>query len=150
MCLFKCLSLAYLTMISVLDMLCTNGCYNSFRETKQERRSLKANSCSPCQEIPHLLWNPKVYFRVHKSPSQEPILSQMNPVYTHTPYLFKLLILFPHVIEVYLGNSSYQVVTHYWYSWFLVPMMIIIIIIIIIANISHRYCLPVINIIICL
>jgi len=38
----------------------------------------RSNQFSASQEIPHLLWNPKINYRIHMSPPPVPILSQIN------------------------------------------------------------------------
>jgi hypothetical protein len=42
------------------------------------------------QEFQNILQNPKVHDHVHKSPSQVPILSKVNPVHTTPSYLSKV------------------------------------------------------------
>jgi hypothetical protein len=52
--------------------------------------SREAANCAANQELPSILWHPKVHYRVHKGPPLAPILSQMDSIPTIPSYLSKI------------------------------------------------------------
>jgi len=65
-----------------------------------------ADSCSVSQAIDHLLWTLKLHYYVHKSPPQNPIPSNVNPVHTLTSYSFKIY--FNIILPSMLCSYVYQ------------------------------------------
>jgi hypothetical protein len=52
--------------------------------------SWEANWFAASQEIPRILWNPKVRYRTHKHLPPVPILGQPNPVHIPTSHLLEI------------------------------------------------------------
>ena len=56
----------------------------------EHSHSWEANQFSAGQEIPLILWNPDVYYRIHKYQPPFPILSQLDPVHVSTSHFLKI------------------------------------------------------------
>jgi hypothetical protein len=69
--------------------------------------SWEAVNCAVTQEIPSILWNPKVHYRVHKSPPLVLILSQINPIHTIPSYLSKINFNIVHHLRLGLPSGLF-------------------------------------------
>ena len=56
----------------------------------EQSSSWEANQFSASQEIPRILWNPKVHYCIHRSLPPVPILSHLDPFHASTSHMLKI------------------------------------------------------------
>jgi len=56
----------------------------------EQSPSWKANRFAATQQIPHILWNPTVHYRIQKRPPPVPILGHLDQVHTPTSNLLNI------------------------------------------------------------
>jgi hypothetical protein len=78
----------------------------------EQSPSWEANRFPASQEIPRILWNPKVHYRIHKFPQPFSILSQLSPVHTPTSYLLKIRLNIILHLRLGLPSGFFPQVSH--------------------------------------
>jgi hypothetical protein len=83
--------------------------------------SWEAANCAAIQELPNILCDPKIYYRVYKSTHLVPIMSHINPVHTTQSYLRSILILSTHLrLPIGLFPSGFP--TNILYAFLFSPL----------------------------
>ena len=99
----KCLVLTFLDVIKPLFTL---------THSMEQGPSWEANRFSASQEIPRILWNPNLDYRIHTVP----ILSQLGPVRTPTSHFLKIYLNI--ILPFELGSSRWSLSLLRHYLWF--------------------------------
>ena len=66
-----------------------------------------ANRFSASQEIPCILRNPKVHYRIYKFPPRVPILSQIDPVHTPTFHFLNIFLILSSLLRADLPSGFF-------------------------------------------
>jgi hypothetical protein len=73
----------------------------------QQSPSWEANRFSTSQEIPCILWNPKVHCRIHKCPPPVPVSRQLDPVHNPTSTSWRSILILSSHLRVGLPSGLF-------------------------------------------
>jgi hypothetical protein len=66
-----------------------------------------AKTFSASQEIPCILWNSEVHYRIHKRPLSLPILNQCNPIHVLHPTYWRFILLLSSLLRLGLPRGLF-------------------------------------------
>jgi hypothetical protein len=82
----------------------------------EQNPTREANLFSVSQEIPRILWNPKVHYRVHKCPPPLPNPSHIDTVLNFTFHFLKIHLRLGHPSDIFLQVSPPKSCIHLYFS----------------------------------
>jgi hypothetical protein len=106
---------------SVLSWLgyCDVLIYNYLPTYSMEQSpSWEPNRFVASQEIPRILWNPEVHYRLHKCPPPVSVLSKPNPVHTPHPTFWRFILILSSHLRLGIPSGPFRYIVfvklYYW------------------------------------